>query len=101
VFQEAAKQQRAMIPMLKAKRVCLQRDKQAKGEEIRRLADVIGSGTRDVSSVAGRLGELEAVVGTLIGGWQRSAPRLRMSCGRRSIPHTSPKSLPSSTECGR
>jgi site-specific DNA recombinase len=60
VFNEASKQQRAMIPTLESERKRLLKDKQAKGEEIRRLSDAMAAGKRS-SAITERLSELEAV----------------------------------------
>jgi site-specific DNA recombinase len=64
VFTEAAKQQRALIPQVKSEKTRLQRGKQAKGEEIRRLVDVIGSNGRS-AAIGVRLAEVEAVVSNI------------------------------------
>ena len=61
VFAEASRQQKAMIPKLESERKRLSKDKQAKGEEIRRLVDAMAAGKRS-SAVAERLTELEGVI---------------------------------------
>jgi len=66
VIAEASKQQRALIPKLESERKRLSKDKQAKGEEIRRLVDAMAAGKRS-SAIAERLTELEAVVARIEG----------------------------------
>ena len=61
VFEEAARQQQALIPKLEAERKRLQREKQHKGEEIRRLVATIAAADMPSPSVTERLAELEAI----------------------------------------
>lgn len=64
VFEEASRQQKKLIPKLEAERKRLHKDRQAKGEEIRRLVDAIGTNGRSVA-IGERLGELEGVVANI------------------------------------
>ena len=67
VFQEAAGQQRALIPRLQTERQRLVRDRQAKSEQIQRLLAVLATTDTPQPSVSERLAELEGIVGKLNG----------------------------------
>ena len=66
VFDEASRQQKKLIPKLEAERKRLLKDRQAKGEEIRRLVDAIGTNGRS-AAIGERLAELEGVVARVDG----------------------------------
>ncbi len=61
VFNEASKQQKAMLPKLESERKRLLKDKQSKGEEVRRLVDVMAA-RKQSEAITQRLAEFEAVV---------------------------------------
>jgi site-specific DNA recombinase len=65
VFQEAADQQKALIPRLQTERQRLVRDRQTKSEQIQRLLAVLASADSSQPSVSERLAELEGIVGKL------------------------------------
>jgi len=67
VFEEASRQQKKLIPKLEKERKRLQRDVQAKREEIRRLTTAIGAADVPVASLTERLVLLEATVGKVEG----------------------------------
>ena len=66
VFAEASRQQKKLIPKLEAERKQLLKDRQARGEEIRRLVDAVGTNGRS-AAIGERLGELEGVVARIDG----------------------------------
>jgi len=61
-FEEASRQQQATIPRLKAERTRLQRERQHKGEEIKRIVAAIASADTPSPSVSERLSQLEESV---------------------------------------
>ena len=61
VFEEAVRQQKKLIPKLEKEWKRLLKDKQSKGEEIRRLTDAIGSNGQS-AALGARLAEHEAIV---------------------------------------
>jgi hypothetical protein len=61
-FDEASKQQQALIPRLAGERRRLQRERQAKGEEIRRPVGAIEASDMPLPSVAERFAEAEGIV---------------------------------------
>jgi site-specific DNA recombinase len=65
VFQEASRQQQSSIPLLKAERTRLQRERQHQAQEIKRLVTVIGAADRPSPSVTERLSQLEESVATI------------------------------------
>ena len=61
VFEEASRQQQALIHKLETERNRLQRERQAKSEDIRWLVAAIAAIETPSPSVTGRLAELEAI----------------------------------------
>lgn len=67
VFDEVVRQQKKLIPKLEKEQKRLQREVQAKREEIKRLATAIGATETPVPSLTERLARLETVVTKLDG----------------------------------
>lgn len=65
VFDEVVRQQKKMVPKLEKEQKRLQRDLQAKREEIKRLAAAIGAGETPMPSLTERLARLESVAANL------------------------------------
>lgn len=61
VFTEATRQHRKLAPKLEKERKRLVKDRQAKGEDIRRLVDTVGT-NGESTALGGRLAALEGVV---------------------------------------
>ncbi|HUU44902.1 MAG TPA: recombinase family protein, partial [Acidobacteriota bacterium] len=65
VFDEAIRQQKAQRPRLEKEQRRLLRERQHRGDEIKRLVAVLGSSTEPLASVTKQLAETEAVVACL------------------------------------
>jgi site-specific DNA recombinase len=65
VFAETVRQQKVQKRRLKAEQKRLQRERQQKGEEIKRLVSAIGASKEPLASLTDRLRELEVVVGRI------------------------------------